>query len=417
MGLSGLFQSKGRRTKLSLAALILLLVAAFGGWWLLKVSPLIEAPEERLVLRPAQFSELPGWDKEDFANFAAAFFKSCDKIAALPAERAMGGDGMAGTAGDWQPICEQARALTHDPAAWRSFFEAVFTPVSVYNNDQPSGLFTGYYEASLKGSRERKPPYLTPLYLRPPELVMVELGRFREELKGHRIAGRVEDGTLVPFADRAAIDQGALSGRELEFVWVDSAVDAFFLHIQGSGVVEMDDGSELRVGYAAQNGHPYFAIGRDLIEQGYVPREEMSMQAIRDWLEANPDKADALMQKNASFVFFRELLTGGPIGAQGVELTPERSIAVDRKFWPLGVPVWLSTVVAPASSPAEVEKFERLMMAQDTGGAIRGPVRGDVFWGHGDYAYDMSGGMKSEGRIWMLLPNALAAAIKAVETR
>src|SRR5690606_30107500 len=151
MGLSDLFQSKGRRIKLSLAALILLLVAALGGWWLLKLPPVIEEPEERLVLRPAQFSELPGWDKEDFANFAAAFFKSCDKIAALPAERAMGGDGMAGTAGDWQPICEQARALTHDPAAWRSFFEAALTPFSVHNSEQSSGPFTGYYGASLQG--------------------------------------------------------------------------------------------------------------------------------------------------------------------------------------------------------------------------------------------------------------------------
>jgi membrane-bound lytic murein transglycosylase A len=142
----------------------------------------------------------------------------------------------------------------------------------------------------------------------------------------------------------------------------------------------------------------------------------MSMQAIRDWLEENPGQATELMQKNASFVFFRELETNGPIGAQGVELTPERSVAVDRKWLPLGVPLWLATEVAPASSPAEVEKFERLMMAQDTGGAIVGPVRGDVFWGHGDYAYDMSGGMKSEGQLWILLPNALADAAMGAES-
>ena len=395
------------------AGIALALLALAGlAYWLLREEAIFEEPEERLVLVRAGFADLPDWDKDDLGGFADAFFKSCDTLENLPAERKMGGTGMAGVVGDWQPLCESARALTPETSAWQQFFEANFTPFAVLNNDRPAGLFTGYYEASLKGSRERTPPFLTPLYLRPPELVMVELGRFREELKGHRIAGKVEDGNLVPFADRAGIDKGALQNRDLEFVWVDSDVDAFFLHIQGSGLIEMDDGSELRVGYAAQNGHPYFAIGRDLIEQGYVAKEDMSMQAIRDWLEANPDKASALMQKNASFVFFRELATSGPIGAQGVELTPERSLAVDRKFWPLGVPVWLSTEVAPSSSPLEIEKFNRLMMAQDTGGAIRGPVRGDVFWGHGEYAYDMSGGMKSEGRLWILLPNALAQAIK-----
>ncbi|MDF2367340.1 murein transglycosylase A [Sneathiella sp.] len=392
-----------RKTGAGLVLIALLLVAI--GIWYFQVKP---PAEDSLLLEKTDFASLPGWEEEDFTGFFPAFLKSCVKIINLPETREMGGIGLAGTAGDWQPLCAAAMALPPDDKIRRRFFEENFAPFQILNNEEKSGLFTGYYEASLTGSREKKPPYLTPLYLRPPELVMVDLGRFREELKGQRIAGKVVGGDLLPYPDRTGIEMGALADRELELVWVDSDIDAFFLHIQGSGLVEMEDGSELRVGYAAQNGHPYFAIGRDLIEKGYVPREEMSMQAIRTWLEENPDKATELMQKNASFVFFRELTTGGPIGAQGVELTPERSLAVDRKWLPLGVPLWLATDVAPASSPAEVEKFARLMMAQDTGGAIVGPVRGDVFWGHGDYAYDMSGGMKSKGELWILLPNALA---------
>ncbi|TNE33326.1 MAG: murein transglycosylase, partial [Alphaproteobacteria bacterium] len=249
--------------------------------------------------------------------------------------------------------------------------------------------------------------------LRPPELVTVDLGNFRSDLKGRRIAGEVKDGRLVPYPDRTEIEEGALEGRELELVWVDSPIDAFFLHIQGSGVVEMDDGTSVRVGYAAQNGHPYYAIGRSLIKSGEIAAEKMSMQAIRDWMEANPEKAADLMRENPSYVFFRLLDGSGPIGAEGIELTPERSLAVDRKWMPLGVPLWLSTTVTPQDAPADAKPmlFQHLMMAQDTGGAITGPVRGDVFWGHGDRAYHMAGGMKNEGELWILLPNALATRL------
>lgn len=370
-----------------------------------------QVTEDNLNIRAVSFSDLPGWPEADYTGFRAAFVKSCQKIATLPATREMGGVGIAGTAGDWQPLCEAALALPPGPELLQSFFESHTTPFQILNNTEETGLFTGYYEASLNGSRTRQAPYLTPLYLRPPELVMVDLGQFRDELKGQRIAGSVVGGNLVPYPDRTGIEGGALADRALELVWVDSAIDAFFLHIQGSGVVEMDDGTTLRVGYAAQNGHPYFAIGRELIDKGYVAKEDMSMQAIRDWLEQNPDKAAELMQKNASYVFFRELSGDGPVGAQGVELTAERSLAVDRKWLPLGVPMWLSTEVAPASGETKPAPFRHLMMAQDTGGAIRGPVRGDVFWGHGDHAYEMSGAMKSDGEIWILLPNSLAAKL------
>jgi len=378
-----------------------------------------QAPEkikDRLVVSEADFDQLSGWNQDRLEAFLPALQLSCTKILKLPKTRSLGGNGLAGTAADWTDICTQALTLPKDSTAVREFMVRQFSPLEVRNNQQVEGTFTGYYEASLKGSKTPSDKYSTPLYKRPEELVMVSLGRFREELKGHRIAGKVVGGELVPFADRKAIDAGALDGRDLEIVWVDSAVDAFFLHIQGSGRIELEDGSAMRVGYAGQNGHPYLAIGRTLIENGEVAREDMSMQTIRDWLEANPDKAQGLMQENASYIFFRELETGGPIGAQGVELTAGRSLAVDRKWLPLGVPIWLQTDVADGPEmPAK--PFNRLMMAQDTGGAIRGPVRGDVFWGYGKIAYARAGAMKNTGRYWILLPKEVAqrALIKSAK--
>jgi peptidoglycan lytic transglycosylase A len=383
----------------------LVIVGIAGGLWYWQGA--VEM-DDTLILEQSAYSDIPGWDKDDLTEFLPAFLKSCTKILALPETRSLGGNNLAGTAADWQDICQAALTLPPQSEVLRSFIEDNFTPFQALNNKTETGLFTGYYEASLKGSRDQVDPYTTPLYLRPPELVMVDLGRFRNELKGQRIAGKVEDGDLVPFPHRTEIDKGALDNRELELVWVDSDIDAFFLQIQGSGIVQLDDGTELRVGYAGQNGHPYFAIGKALIERGYIPREKMSMQAIRSWLEDNPHEATEIMQMNSSYVFFRELDTDGPIGAQGVELTPERSLAVDRKWFPLGMPVFLETEVSSTDEADMPKPFRKLMMAQDTGGAIRGPVRGDVFWGYGDHAYEMSGGMKSDGRLWIFLPNSVA---------
>ncbi|MBE7636064.1 murein transglycosylase [Sneathiella sp. P13V-1] len=364
--------------------------------------------EDRLVLKEASFSDLKGWQADDFDGFMEAFGKSCEKFSRLPQDRSLGGQGIAGTVADWSPICQEMELLPKEADVLRNFIERKFTPVLVKNEEDPKGMFTGYYEASLRGSLTQSEKYATPLYLRPDELVMVHLGRFRDSLKGQRIAGVVKNGELYPFADRKEIEEGALEGRDLEIVWVDSAVDAFFLHIQGSGRIALDDGGALRVGYAGQNGHPYYAIGKTLIKNGDVSVEDMSMQAIRSWLEQNPDKATELMQENASYIFFRELNTNGPIGAQGVELTALRSLAIDRKWMPLGVPLWLSTTI-PTEDGSDPEEFNRLMVAQDTGGAIRGPVRGDVFWGYGKKAYEGAGAMKNEGQYWMLLPKPVAA--------
>jgi membrane-bound lytic murein transglycosylase A len=208
---------------------------------------------------------------------------------------------------------------------------------------------------------------------------------------------------LVPFSDRATIDSGSIAHRGLELCWVDDAVDAFFLHIQGSGVVELDGGGVMRVGYAAQNGHAYTSIGRVLMDRGELPKEEVSMQSIRAWLGAHPDQAASILHENASYIFFHELTGEGPLGSLGVPLTAGRSLAVDRAFLPLGLPLWLDAE-APVAFGDGTTELRRMVVAQDTGGAIKGPVRGDVFWGHGEEAAEVAGRMKHQGRLWLLLP-------------
>ena len=400
-----------------LLGIVFLVLAALGVWYwyvlrsedLEDLGDLIrgEPAEDRLVLLPAQFEDLPGWREDALAEAVPAFLRSCKRISALPDEADLG-EPFAGTAASWKPLCAAAAKLpAGDSAAARAFFEAELRPYAATNNEAPLGLFTGYYEPLLQGSRKRGGRYTIPLYVCPPELVQVELGRFREELKGQRIAGKVEDGTLVPYPDRAEIEEGALSGRKLELVWVDDPVDAFFLQIQGSGRIRLAEGGEMRVGYAAQNGHPYFAIGRDLIDRGALTRDEVSMQSIRKWLVEHPEEAREVMRKNASYVFFQELKGEGPLGAEGVALTPGRSLAVDRKHFPLGVPIWLSAGMPGPKEGDPDRKLRRLLVAQDTGGAIRGPVRGDVFWGYGPEAAELAGRMKHRGRLWVLLPKGV----------
>lgn len=306
---------------------------------------------------------------------------------------------------EWRAICA-ALPLKPDAASARGFVEKFFTPYRAAHNGDPSGLFTGYYEPELKGSRRAGGNFTVPLYRVPPDLVQIDLGQFAADLKGRTIAGRVENGRLRAYPDRAAIDNGLLQGKGLELLWVDDAVEAFFLQVQGSGRVLLPDGGVARVGVGGHNGLGYVPIGRVLIDSGKIAREQLSMQAVRDWLRANPAEARELMQRNPRYVFFREIAGGGPhdgpIGAQGVALTPGRSLAVDRRFVPLGVPVWLDTAASDGA------KLQRLMVAQDTGGAIQGPVRGDIFFGAGEAALEQAGRMRSPGGYYLLLPKAAA---------
>ncbi len=406
-------------TKRSIAvvAAALCVVVAAAAWWLLSRP---EAPEG-LVLEPVAFTDLPGWKQDQHREALGAFVRSCVRLDRLADERSPGGklaDGRntSGLAADWRGVCRDARQLSAaNDAAARGFFESKFQPFLALNrrNQSEDGLFTGYYEPLLRGDRRRSDKYSIPLLARPDDLVMVSLGAFRKDLGGRRIAGRVVDGRLVPYAAREDIENGALDGQARVLAWVDSPVDAFFLQIQGSGRIQLDDGGEMRVGYAGANGHPYTAIGRELVRRGALTREGVSMQSIRAWLEAHPAEAQKVMNLNRAYVFFRELTGEGPLGAQGVALTTGRSLAVDRQFVGLGVPVWLSAE-APAPEAGKPDRpLQRLMVAQDTGGAIRGPVRGDVFWGHGPVAERVAGHMKHRGRYYLLLPNAVAARLAA----
>lgn len=358
--------------------------------------------EQNLVLHPASFADLDGWGQDSHAAALQAFSRSCARIAKRSPADAFGPVG--GTYADWQTPCA---ALTPEIAAnnipARQFIETWFRPWSAAGDaGAREGLFTGYYEASLKGARARNGPYQTPLRRRPDDLVMVDLGLFRESLKGQRIAGRVVSGDLKPYEDHRAIDQGKLPDEaRLPLVWVDDPVKAFFLQIQGSGRVELDDGSTMSVGYAGQNGHVYYAVGRELVKRGALRKEDVSMQSIAAWLKAHPDQAREIMYSNPSYVFFRKMENEGAVGGENVVLTPLRSIAVDRSKISYGIPVWVDLPDAPHGA------IRQLMVAQDTGGAIRGPIRGDIFFGFGEQAEQRAGPMNVPGRWWLLLPKTV----------
>jgi membrane-bound lytic murein transglycosylase A len=363
---------------------------------------------DRLTFSPARFADLPGWNDDRVVEAVPALRRSC---AAL--DRATDNAPVVAPR-EWRPFCAALAALADgDESGLRTVIERELHPVVAANNGRSDGLFTGYYEPSLHGSRQRDARFTVPIYGLPADLVTVDLGQFRDSLKGQRIAGRVVAGELKPYEDRAAIAAGVLGDRAPVLLWGDSAVDVFFLHVQGSGRVTLPDGAVARLTYAGQNGHAYTAIGRTLIERGVLTPETVSMQSIRAWLVANPGEADAVMNGNASYIFFREIAANpaeGPPGAQGVPLTPGRSLAVDRGLLPFGLPLWLDVSYPAADGRADLP-LRRLMVAQDTGGAIKGPVRGDVFWGWGDEAAAIAGRMKHRGRYWLLLPKETAARL------
>ncbi len=358
-----------------------------------------------LALKQSSFSNLPNWQNENFKDLAQAYNRSCQRILKKGSQTLFGVSEKFGKAQEWQIACRQFKKVNQNSApSVRRFFEQNFIPHSVMAGNDPEGLFTGYYEASLKGSKTRKGAYIYPLRARPSDLVMVNLGEFRDALKGQRIAGRVKGGSLKPYETHGEILAGKLpKAQDKTLVWVDSPVDAFFIQIQGSGIVALEDGSLMRVGYAGQNGHPYYAVGRELVKRGALRKDEVSLQTIRHWMETHPDQAQGLMTTNKSYVFFRQLKGAGPEGGEGIALTAKRSLAIDHSIIPYGMPVWLSAEGATSQSPA----LNRLMITQDTGGAIRGPVRGDFFWGYGGKAEEMAGPMKSAGRYWFLLPKNL----------
>ncbi len=359
----------------------------------------IPSPAGKISLQPVSFESLPGWGSDDFSTFVTAFEETCERILECEPSDPMGSLEEAGTVAEWQLLCRNF--MKAPKGRLRAFFESQTRPYLVTDNGNQQGLFTGYFESSLHGSLDRIGAYQTPLHSRPDDLVMVSLGDFRKDLNGRHIAGRVIDGQLQPYESRREIVAGGEYPHNNDvLVWLDDPIDAFFVHVQGSGHVELPDGNTMRISHAGRNGHPYHSIGRELIQREEIAEEDMSMQAIRQWLIANPEQADEVMHTNASYIFFREIDADGPLGAEGVTLTPGRSLAIDHSLLSYGLPIWVDIEAPIESAPP----LQRLMVTQDTGSAIRGAVRGDVFWGRGEEAEKLAGGMKSSGRYWVLLP-------------
>ena len=350
-------------------------------------------PPKVPTLSPASFDELPGWRDDDLGQVWGAFRASCRALRFREY---------------WRTTCERANGMeAPDASTARAFLETNFVPYRVANGDGAAqGLVTGYYEPRLRGSRARGAPYLHPLYAPPDDLLVIDLATVAPETKNMRLRGRLDGRRVVPYFSRAEIENGVAQVTGKEIVYVDDPIEAFFLQIQGSGRVRLDSGEELRIGYADQNGHAYQSIGRYLIDKGELKLGEASMQGIQAWARSNPARLGELLNQNPSYVFFRELPPAdtGPIGALGVPLTAERSIAVDPRFVPLGAPVYLATTRPNSDVP-----LERLVIAQDTGGAIRGAVRADFFWGTGQEAGALAGRMRQQGRMWVLLPKEMPA--------
>ncbi|EMD83569.1 Membrane-bound lytic murein transglycosylase A precursor [Pacificimonas flava] len=351
-------------------------------------------------VRTASFSAMPGWREINVADAFAAFQKSCYAVTRRsdPSRLAI--------SDDWLVPCEAAKqaGAAADP---RRFFETNFTPVIVSGGN---AFVTGYYEPEIAGCRVKSPDCAVPIYGRPDDLVKAEQPDPENPGATKPMTGRLdENGNFTLYHDRAAIDAGALAGRGLEIAYAKDYIELFFLQIQGSGRLRLPDGGVMRIGYDGQNAREYVGIGRRLRDMNALAPGEASMQGIMRWLRANPDRGRALMLENKSYIFFKELTGEGPIGAMGAPVTPEVSLAADPRFVTLGAPVFLTTRYMDESG--RFQPFSKLMVAQDTGGAIKGANRFDLFWGAGERARTIAGGLSSEGTAYILLPNAAAAKL------
>lgn len=360
------------------------------------ISPAQPSPPPAKPMQAADWRDLPGWQDDDLTLVWAGFLQSCRALASRPQWML------------WRATCEEAKSLVSpDNATLHRFFEARLQPYLLTNPDgTTNGLVTGYYEPLLNGSRKRTAKFAQPLLGVPNDLLTIDLSGVLPELKNMRLRGRLQGNKVVPYYARADIVSREKDYADRVLLWVDDAVELFFLQIQGSGRVKLPDGSQVRVNYADQNGHPYRSLGRELIDRGELTLEQASMQGIQAWARVNPAKLNDMLNTNPSYVFFREVATKGdegPQGALGVPLTAERSIAVDPRHVPLGAPVFLATTRPNANEP-----LRRLMLAQDTGGAIRGVVRADFFWGFGAEAGARAGRMRQSGQMWVLLPPGVA---------
>ncbi|BAL23004.1 murein transglycosylase A [Azoarcus sp. KH32C] len=353
-----------------------------------------EVPPPAAPLQRAQWGELNGWTNDDLTQAWPALRASCKGLAKQAR---------------WKPFCDAAQALGDRPAApaIRRLIEDKLVPWAVHNPDNSTeGLITGYYEPLIKGSRTRSDRYPWPIHGVPPDLLTVDFGDLYPDLRNLRLRGRLVGNKVVPYWTRAEFDAMQDRTPAPVLLWAADPIELFFLQVQGSGRVELPDGTRVRVGYADQNGHPYQSIGRWLVAQGELPLEKASMEGIKNWAKTNPQRLPELLHSNPSYVFFKEMAAtnDGPTGALGVPLTAGRSIAVDPRSIPLGAPVFLSSTFPLSDRP-----LRRLMFAQDTGGAIKGAVRADFFWGFGAEAGTQAGRMRQQGQLWVLQPRDDAA--------
>ena len=343
---------------------------------------------EHAALRPAHWSDLPGWHDDNQARALVAFRASCRVLKKQPR---------------WRRVCELAASVDdNDSTAARSFFRRNFEPWQLATSaGSVTGLITGYYVPQMYGSRQRSERFRYPLYAPPPDLLRIDLADVYPALRHYRLRGRLDGQRVVPYYSRGEIDSAGAPLKGNELLWLDDPVAVFFLHVQGSGRITLQDGSSVMLNYADQNGHPYRSIGKVLLKRGLMRKEQMSLAGIIAWGKAHPQQMQALLNENPSYIFFRILPDADtmPPGAQGVALTPRRSLAVDTRVIALGTPVFLATTWPNSDKP-----LQRLMVAQDKGGAITGQVRADFFWGLGDKAGQLAGSMKQRGRMWLLLP-------------
>ena len=371
--------SRTRTHPVWVASCLLLATLSLASCRFLSVAPPPPVVEgDGLQMSALRFDRVPGWNADTHDAALQAFLTSCDRIKTLDGREWLGPTSQFGRVSKWQNVCDNAAVVSRGDFAAKEFFEANFRPFAVAG----TGTFTGYYEVEVPASRTRAPGFTFPVYGRPADL-----------------------SSRSPYYTRAQIDRGALAGKGLEVMWLQTAADAFLLHVQGSGAVQLPDGTSTRLSYAANNGHDFASIYGALQAAGYDPAVEgASMVDFRRWLNENPSKAKGVIQANPRFIFFAESNGNGPVGAQGVELTAGRSLAVDDKYVAYGVPIFVNTAFIDPNANNRRRDLERLMVAQDTGSAINGKVRGDFFWGTGEKALQYAGRMKEEGRYFLLLP-------------
>ena len=363
---------------------------------------------------PVAWTDIPGWADDDQLAAYKTFLVSCKAI--LATRKSTATDSKAIGDSLRAPCEATTKARVTDVASARAFFETHFAALRISRLDQPEGFVTGYYEPVIDGARHQSETYTVPVYRRPSNLFVRGTSQATLSLpnKGE-VFRKIGRRKLVPFYDRGAIEDGAIAGRGLEIVWLKSQTDLLFTQIQGSARVKLDDGGTVRINYEAHNGYPYTPVGRILIDRQIIPREQMSMQRIRQWMSDNPDGANELRRQNKSYVFFREVQLSDAdeaVGAQNVPLTPNRSIAVDRFLHVYGTPLFIEGDL-PIESDSSKTPFRRLMIAQDTGSAIVGPARADIYFGAGAEAGKVAGRLKNPARFVMLVPKVLDPAVPA----